>query len=59
MPNPEKAPGWFSTAGKHRGEDRLRTSEKDTTANRPSAAPLLIPDSGKQRASKCRNSDSL
>lgn len=38
----------------------LKTSEKDTTANRPSAVPLALslPDSGKHRASKCRNSDS-
>lgn len=52
---PKKVPRWSAMPGNHQGEDHLKSSEKDTTANRPSPVPLLILDSGKQRASKCRN----
>lgn len=52
---PKKIPRWSAMPGNHQGEDHLKSSEKDTTANRPSPVPLLILDSGKQRASKCRN----
>lgn len=50
---------WVPQLSEMPGNHHLKSTGKNGMSNRPSPVPPLIPESGKQSASKCRNSDSL